>query len=419
MAETLTLGQEALRAANEGHVDDGFYTPRFEVRIAGAGLPRDVMRDVTSITYRDNIKQIDGFDLTVNNWDSDRNRFKYVGSETLAQLTQTNPPADSDAALFQLFAPCGKDVEIRMGYLGGLTVMLKGNFTGISPVFSASAAPVLNVSGLNVLHKLRTRQYSWVWEGLRDSEIALNLRTLRDPRGGPRFPLPIDIDQNALNAETPTDYVAEHNQYDIDFLLTLARHRSYIVALRPDPTGRTPGRLYFGPPDSKAPGSPQPLRNVTFQLHWGRSLIEFKPKMTSAMQVSSVTVHGWNRRTRKPIIKKVTLDDARIRCNRDIHRLLQQCDPREEIVVTEPKFTEAAAEARALAILNNAQHEFVKCDATTIGLPDLRAGLHVEILNVGARFSGVYFITETEHTINDSGYITKFKAQRDDPGRVR
>src|SRR6476469_10871542 len=162
MAETLTLGQEALRAANEGHVDDAFYTPRFEVRIAGAGLPRDVMRDVTSITYRDNIKQIDGFDLTVNNWDSDRNRFKYVGSETLAQLTQTNPPADSDAALFQLFAPCGKDVESRMGYLGDLTVMLKGNFTGINPVFSASAAPVLNVSGLNVLHKLRTRQYSWV-----------------------------------------------------------------------------------------------------------------------------------------------------------------------------------------------------------------------------------------------------------------
>jgi uncharacterized protein len=417
--QTLTLGQEALRAANEGHVDDAFYTPRFEVRIAGVGLPRDVMRDVTSITYRDNIKQIDGFDLTVNNWDSDRNRFKYVGSETLAQLTQKNPPANSDAALFQIFEPCGKDVEIRMGYLGDLQLMLKGNFTGINPVFSASAAPVLNVSGLNVLHKLRTRQFSWAWEKLRDSEIALNLRTLRDPRGGPRFPLPIEIDRNALNAEKPTDYVAEHNQYDIDFLLTLARRRSYIVALRPDPTGRTPGALYFGPPDSKAPASPQPLRDVTFQLHWGRSLIEFKPKMTAASQVSSVTVHGWNRRTRKPIIKKVTLDDARIRCNRDIHRLLQQCDPREEIVVTEPKFTEADAEARALAILNNSQHEFVKCDGTTIGLPDLRAGLHVEILNVGARFSGVYFITETEHTINDGGYITKFKAQRDDPGRVR
>jgi len=82
-------------------------------------------------------------------------------------------------------------------------------------------------------------------------------------------------------------------------------------------------------------------------------------------------------------------------------------------------FTPRAARERALAILNGSQHEFVKCEATTVGLPDLRAGLHVEILNVGARFSGRYFITESEHTINDNGYITKFKAQRDNPGRVR
>ena len=79
----------------------------------------------------------------------------------------------------------------------------------------------------------------------------------------------------------------------------------------------------------------------------------------------------------------------------------------------------AAAKDRALAILNNSQHEFVKCQGTTVGLPDLRAGKHVEILNIGSRFSGRYFLTETEHIINGAGYITKFKAQRDDPGRVR
>jgi phage protein D len=282
-------------------------------------------------------------------------------------------------------------------------------------VFSASTAPVLNVSGLNILHKLRTRQYTYAWPGLRDSDIALNLNTLRDPRGGLRFPVPIKVDENARNAEVPIDYVAENNQYDIDFLLNRARQRSYVVVLRPDLSGKTPGSLYFGPPDSNNPA----LRDVTFQLHWGRALIEFKPKMTNATQVASVTVNGWNRRTKKPIVERVTLDDARIRCNRDIHRLLQQCDPREEIVVTEPVFTPRQAHERALAILNNAQHEFVKCEGSTVGLPDLRAGLHVEILKVGARFSGLYFITETEHTINDNGYITKFKAQLDDPGRVR
>lgn len=399
-----TLGQES-------PTQEGFYTPRFEVRISGVGLPRDVLRDVTSITYRDNVKEIDSFELAVNNWDADRLRFKYVGSETAEQLQPGHP----DSALFRLFEPCGKDVEIRMGYVGDLTLMLKGNFTSISPVFSNTLPPVLNVRGLNVLHKLRTQQQTYSWTGLKDSQIAQNLGTLRDPRGGPRFPLPIRVDPNAMQYEVAEDYVAEHSQYDIDFLLSRARRRGYVVYIQPDPTGKTPGTLYFGPPDSANPA----LRDVTFQLHWGRALVEFKPKLTTATQVKSVTVFGWNRRTRRPIKEAVTLDDARIRCNRDIHRLLEQCDPREEIVVTEPMFTPRAAHERALAILNASQHEFVKCDATTVGLPDLRAGLHVEILNVGSRFSGRYFITSTEHTINDNGYLTKFSAQRDDPGTVR
>jgi uncharacterized protein len=402
-----TLGQES-------PLQGAFYTPRFEVRINGVGLPRNVLRDVTTITYRDSLKEIDGFDLTVNNWSAEQQNFKYVGCETDAQLRSSDP----STALFRLFEPCAKDVEIRMGYLGDLTLMVKGNFTSMAPSFS-STAPVLTVRGLNVLHRLRTQQFTYAWTGLRDSEIAKNLETLRDPRGGPRFPLPIQVDRNAMLAETPLDYVAEHNQYDIDFLLSRARRRGYVVYVRPDPSGRTPGTLYFGPPDTHDPSSPQALTDVTFQLHWGRALVEFKPTMTTATQVKSVTVHGWDRRAKRPIAERVTLDDARIRCNRDIHRVLEQCDPREEIVVTEPMFSKRAAKDRALAILNNSQHEFVKCHGTTVGLPDLRAGKHVEILNIGSRFSGRYFLTETEHTINDAGYITKFKAQRDDPGRVR
>jgi len=402
-----TLGQES-------PLQGAFYTPRFEVRINGVGLPRNVLRDVTTITYRDNLKEIDGFDLTVNNWSAERQTFKYVGSETDAQLRSSDP----STALFRLFEPCAKDVEIRMGYLGDLTLMVKGNFTSMAPSFSA-AAPMLTVRGLNVLHRLRTQQFTYAWTGLRDSEIAKNLETLRDPRGGPRFPLPIQIDRNAMLAETPLDYVAEHNQYDIDFLLSRARRRGYVVYVRPDPSGRTPGTLYFGPPDTSDPSSPQALTDVMFQLHWGRALVEFKPTMTTATQVKSVTVHGWDRRAKKPIAETVTLNDARIRCNRDIHRVLEQCDPREEIVITEPMFSKRAAKDRALAILNNSQHEFVKCQGVTVGLPDLRAGKHVEILNIGSRFSGRYFLTETEHIISDTGYITKFKGQRDDPGRVR
>src|SRR5215471_879507 len=100
----VTLGQESPR-------QEAFYSPRFEVRISGVGLPREVLRDVTSITYHDDIAKIDSFTLTVNNWDSDHNDFKYVGSETQQQLDDSHP----ESARFRLFEPCGKDVEIRMG----------------------------------------------------------------------------------------------------------------------------------------------------------------------------------------------------------------------------------------------------------------------------------------------------------------
>ena len=35
---------------------------------------------------------------------------------------------------------------------------------------------------------------------------------------------------------------------------------------------------------------------------------------------------------------------------------------------------------------------------------------------VGARFSGLYFVTDTTHTIGNNGYLTKFNARREDDG---
>lgn len=403
-----TLRQESEREG-VGH----FYVPRFEVKIEGVGLPRDILRDVIQVTYRDNIKEIDGFELTVNNWDTQTRTFKYVGSEEEADLSGET----EDSHRFRIFEPCNKEVQVRMGYLDDLQLMVTGSFTTMEPSFTSSAAPTLTVRGLNILHKLRTQPFTTAWTDKRDSEVAKSLETMRDPRGGPRFPVPIDISTEAQAREPVLDYLAQRNQYDIDFLLQRARQRGYVVYLQPDATGRTNGRLYFGPRDVNHSGGVG-MRDVTFRLVWGQSLIEFKPTLTTATQARSVTVHGWNRRTARPITQTVTLDDARIRCNRDIHRLLQQCDPRGEIVVTEPVFTPGEARERALAILNNLQHQFVKCEARTVGLPDLRAGMQVEIDGVGSRFSGRYFVTETTHTLNDSGYVTQFKAQRDDPGRV-
>jgi uncharacterized protein len=389
--------------AQESQNQRGFYVPQFAVKIQNAGLPRDVLRDVIQVTYSDNLKEIDSFELTINNWDASTRRFKYVGSET-AETLQSNP-------LYRLFDPCNKQVTLQLGYLDELQIMTVGNFTTLEPAFPSAGAPTLTVRGLNVLHQLRRKQYTYAWTGLTDSQIADNIQTLTDKTTGQkRFPLPIVTDDNAQSNETALDYVAQDNQYDIDFLFQRARMQGYVVVVQQSDTSATGQQLYFGPSQNSAG------RDVTFQLEWGKSLVEFHPTMTTANQVKSVTVHGWNRNTKQPIVQTATLDDPRLNRNKDLYQLLQKCDPREEIVVNEPVFSVKQAKDRAFSILSDRQKEMVKTSCTTVGLPDLRAGRKVLIKGVGSRFSGTYFVTDTTHTIGNNGYLTKFNARREDDG---
>ena len=404
-----SLAQESVR-------QHGFYVPQYEVRLEGVGLPRNVLRDVTQITYRDNIKEIDGFELVVNNWDAATRAFKYCGAETPADLKGST----RDSQRYKLFEPCNKEVQVWMGYAGDLRQMLKGTFTTMEPHFTASGPMILNVRGLNGLHQLRRKQYSTTWNDKRDSEIAQNIATLTDKDLGKdkkRFPMPIVINQNALGDEDPLPYVAQKSQYDIDFLLTRALRLGYVVYIREaDPSSavadeRKP-HLYFGPSDGRQPGR----RDVTFELKWGVSLIDFTPTLTTANQIKSVTVVGWDRAKKKPISVKATLDDKELNINSDMHELLNSCDPREEIVVDKPVYAQKDAKALAQSILKDRTKEIVKAGGTCVGLPDLRAGRRVELGGLGARFDGTYFITDTTHTINDSGYITKFNARREQVG---
>lgn len=397
------------KLAAESERMKGFYVPRYKVLIEGANLPNDILFDVISLTYEDSIDAIDSFKMTINNWDQEKRVFKYVGSETAADLQ----PGGPNYARATLFEPCGKEVVLQMGYnnMSGkaeeLVTMLKGNFTTMEPTYADEGAQMA-VTGLNVLHQLRRKQYSTSWTDKKDSEIAKNIATLVDG-GHKRFPLPIVIDDNAVALEKPIPYLAQHNQYDIDFLFQRARVRGYVVFIQEAGNGH-PRQLYFGPSQAgMIPG----LRNVVYELEWGKSLIEFKPKITTANQIKSVTVRGWHRARKQAITRTVTLDDERLTVNKDLHRILNACDAREEIVVDEPIFTNCQARERAIAILLDQTKGIVTAEAKVVGLPDLRSGQNVVIGGLGARLSGTYMITKTTHTINDSGYITSFSCRRE------
>ncbi len=389
-----------------------FYVPRFEITASGTGVSAGVLRDVSQVIYNDSITEIDSFDITVANWETDPNKraFKYVGAET---SVKGSSPQE------RLFNPCAGEFELKLGYGGELATLIKGSTTSLEPSFPAGSAPTLTVRVLNALHKLRGKQHRDHWPNKRVSEGQMKISRIAQDIGqrridGEAFPLPIRINQDAMGKEPLLDYLAQDNVFDIDFLLLEARKIGYAVYVDLERKGREVKEvLVFGPSDARHEGVPR----TVYELEWGISLIDFAPKLSTANQVKSVSVKSWDRQKNKAIVEKVDLRDPGITTNADLLELLDVpgCRPREEVVSDEPMRTPPQARRRAQALLSEKLKTMVEGSGTTVGLPDLRAGQQVHIKGLGARFSGVYFVTKTTHTLNDSGYITKFTARREAP----
>ncbi|MGF6508579.1 phage late control D family protein [Paraburkholderia sp. 32] len=375
-----------------------FYAPGFELRIDGVGLPKGVLRDVMEVTYHDDINEIDGFELTVNNWDDSARCCKYIGSETAAQLSG----GTKSTQFFTLFDPGGKSAELALGYSGHFQSMVRAGFTTMEPNFPESGPPVLTVRGFNILKGLRSKQFTTSWTNQTPSAIALNFNTLRNG-GQPRLPPPWRVVTNdqAAKAESPIDYVAQDNQYDVDFLLQLAHGQGYTLEADEDAQ-----ELSFGPSQSSTP--------TNYLLEWGKGLMSFKPSLATANQWKSVTVRGWDRQTQKPIVVTVSQNDPQVKKLNS--GLLSLVPDRQEQKVDLPVFTAAEAKQRALAIMLERSKEIVTAHGKTVGLPKLRAGTLVNIQGIGARLSGTYFVTKTTHTLGESGYVTEFDCRREDLG---
>jgi Bacteriophage probable baseplate hub protein len=402
-----------LRQASERY--GGFYVPRFEIKSGGSGVDPAVLRDVLQVTYSDSISEIDSFDMTLNNWDPNTLELKYVGAE---ETVEGSTPRQ------RLFNPGAAEFELKFGYGDDLQPVVRGSTTSLEPAFPSGGASTLTVRALNVLHRLRTKQHRDHWPNDRVARGQVKISRIAEDIGsrrieGCRFPLRIRIDEQAKAREPVLEYVAQDNQYDIDFLFLEARKIGYVVYVDQESAGRNRTRdvLHFGPSEARHPGVPA----AAYELEWGKSLIDFTPKLSTANQLNAVEVRSHDRENNHDIRERVTLDDVDI--NRDLRDIVRgsgprasdACAQREQVITNEPMHTTGQARRRAMAVLSDRMKQLVEATGTTVGLPDLRAGQNMLIVGLGARFSGRYFITKTTHTLDSSGYRTKFTARREAP----
>jgi phage protein D len=371
-----------------------FYVPAFQIKVDNKDLPGGVVHDVMNLTYSDSLTNIDSFEMTVNNWDAEGLTFKY-----------------SDQTLFNPW----KDVEVWMGYFRNgqdeRRRMMIGEITTLTPNFPASGVPTLTVRGLNLFHRFRTKQETRPFFGKKDTEIA---QTLVDEiaaeikKKSPQLKLkldPEDVSRN-LKREQKINYLVMDNQFPIVFLMERARDLGYELSMAEAPKGMREVTFNFRPSSD--------VKRNTYILEWGKSLISFQPTLQVANQVAELTVRGWNPQTKKPIKVTVKRSDIKgIVTPSELGVTEPDLTKKMEIVVDRPIQNEAEAKLLATNKLRQIGELLVVAKGKTIGVPDLRTGVKVQINKLGQRFSGTYLVTATTHTIGDNGYTTDFTARKE------
>jgi phage protein D len=350
-----------------------FYAPAFSVKIGGRDLVRDLAIGVSQVEVDLTLGAAGRFSFTVvDAFDIEKRAFVSGYGQPVLDTLQF-----------------GAEVEIGLGYgdLARLDRMMQGVITEITTSFDEGGAPELAVAGYDKLFPLTLGKRSQSWKDSTDSKV-----------------IGVIAQQHNLSAQIESTQdqhaqIEQNQESDVEFIKKLAERNHFEFYVAPD------GVFHFGPPNDRKDG--------LLTLKWGEGLLSFKPEANLAAQVASVEVYGWDRDNKKAIVGKATAGEE---SGHDASRQsggekLKKIAANSVLQLRQPVFTEAEAKRRAEAVLNDHAKRFVTGEAETIGLPDILPDTNVVIGNLGQPFSKTYYVQQTTHKLDGSGYRTRFKVK--------
>jgi hypothetical protein len=215
----------------------------------------------------------------------------------------------------------------------------------------------------------------------------------------------------------------------LDFLQKLADRLDFEVFLEFDtlafpPSQAVASTFHFEPARSALPPDQNP--GGTFVLRREQHLLDFAPTIKVAEQYSDITVRGRNRDRGQPeriqkladtqaVAGELHIDpavDAPLVSGPAIRDLFFPNRPNRADAPNQTNLDAARADLLAQAMIRKKARELMTVEGTTIGLPLLRPGNHVEVRGFRAPFDGFYYVTKTVHSYGADGLRTKFSARR-------
>jgi uncharacterized protein len=340
----------------------------FDVSVNGSLLPVEAKLHVVGITVEDDAEWPSMFTL-----------------EMATTMEQDDPMYWVDNDLFAV----GGAVEVKLGYGDAPESVFIGEITGLEPRFAYGQLPLLVVRGYDRRHRLTRLRKTRTFVKQKDSDIA---SAIAGEAG---------LSAEATDSEVTHDYVLQANQSDMEFLQERARRIHYELALE----DRT---LYFRPvPFDKG-------ESVT--LSAAGELLEFLPRLTSALPVTEVTVRGWSPKDKKEIVGRAQAGDEPSTMGGDKSGAAvveSAFGASAGLIADIPVMSQPEADQIAKARYNRAVLGFIHGEGVCYGRADLRGGKVVKIEGVGRRFSGNYFVTSAHHYYRPQrGYYTHLSMRR-------
>jgi uncharacterized protein involved in type VI secretion and phage assembly len=201
------------------------------------------------------------------------------------------------------------------------------------------------------------------------------------------------IDASGVGDAYP--FVLQNNETDWQLLWRLAGALGYEVVGE----GST---VHFRPAGSSPADAPVALAAP-------QQLLSFRPRVSGAQQVDSVTVRGWDPSTAEAIVATKSPSAADSTPQLDRAQVANSVGAGKWTVADRVVLSQSEADALAGSLASGLANAWIDADGVTDGDPRVRAGCQVNISGVGQRYGGTYRVTSATHSfVGGRGYTTQF-----------
>lgn len=294
-----------------------------------------------------------------------------VAPARVASIVVDASTSDVDAATVTLDLRRSRPPSIgdSLDIAGGSNIF-KGDIVGIEPVFDAGGQSRVTLRALNRLHRLTRGRKSKTYQDQSDADIVSRIAAEAGLVAGPASP----------EIKIRYDYVYQRNETDLEFLRERAARIGFEV-LVDDKT-----LLFRRPVDSDA---------IPLGCTGQATLKRFHPRLSSANQVSKVTVRGWD-----PVRKQEIVGTASRRLIALSPGAGQIADPPGELIdlgLVQGLDSAANAYGAARGTLEAVTASDLSAEADAMGDASLHVGAIVSVSGIDARFNGKYYVAGASH----------------------